>query len=334
MVSSTQGEQGVYKPIPANPDKFIAVDKEEKKDYPIAVSIYQDILIRFNIRIFQNTFYIFIQATKVYTEYSDDNFDREIINANYKDIINCKERASTVYDEIKKLLRKEYDIYIKEETDISLHYWVFQNGLFDLQTRQLIQNDGSFFVRRVLQCNYNELAICPDFDDYIDSISGGDVSLCTLIWEAIGYLLSNDTNAKVFFLFYGVKDSGKSLLGSVIEDLIGKQWVSNISPSDLGRRFGTAPLKDKTLNSCLDLPDEPISSEAVRIIKAITGQDNIGIEEKFKQDVFERLTVKFLFASNHMIKSNDTAFTDRMIIIPFQYAIPKDRQIFGFKKSC
>ncbi|MCI8270655.1 MAG: tyrosine-type recombinase/integrase [Lachnospiraceae bacterium] len=114
---------------------------------------------------------------------------------------------------------------------------------------------------------------------------------------------------------------------------MGNNGFPTISPSDLGRRFRTAPLKDKTLNSCLDLPDEPISPEAVRIIKAITGQDNIGIEKKFKQDVFERLTVKFLFASNHMIKSNDTAFTDRMIIIPFQYAIPKDRQIFDFEKK-
>ncbi len=94
-----------------------------------------------------------------------------------------------------------------------------------------------FFVRRVLQCNYNELAICPDFDDFIDSISGGDASLYTLIWEAIGYLLSNDTNAKVFFLFYDVKDSGKSLLGRAIEDLIGKQWVSNYKPFRFRQAF-------------------------------------------------------------------------------------------------
>lgn len=88
-----------------------------------------------------------------------------------------------------------------------------------------------------MQCNYNELAICPDFDDFIDSISGGDASLYTLIWEAIGYLLSNDTNAKVFFLFYGVKDSGKSLLGRTIEDLIGKQWVSNYKPFRFKQAF-------------------------------------------------------------------------------------------------
>lgn len=104
---------------------------------------------------------------------------------------------------------------------------------------------------------------------------------------------------------------------------MGNNGFPTISPSDLSRRFGTAPLKDKTLNSCLDLPDEPISPEAVRIIKAITGQDSIGIEEKFKQNVFERLTVKFLFASNHMIKSNDTAFTDRMIIFHFNMRFQK-----------
>ena len=325
-------DREIYMPIPTSTTKFMGTNNEQisGNSLPFPVQIFKKLLKMFYIRVYQDKLYVFNSKKGGYEYYSDDDFDTYIINANFGETINYCGNSRT-YDEIKKLIRKEHTINVREDIAFSTSYWAFQNGVLYLPTKTIFQNDGKLFIRHVLKCNYNPSALCPQFEKFLTAVAGGDRNIYTLLWEVIGYLLSHDMNAKCFFLFLGVKDSGKSLLGTVMESLIGEEWVANVSPSDFNGRFASASLKDKVLNMCMDLPDYQLSAEAVRTIKAITGLDKLYIEEKFQPGTTMKPKVRLLFGSNHMIKSEDSAFMDRMVIVPFQYQVPKNQQITGLK---
>ena len=75
----------------------------------------------------------------------------------------------------------------------------------------------------------------------------------------IGYLLSTYVWAKKAFIFYGVPNSGKSVLLNVIGKIIGKENVSNVALQQLSDSCHVAQLKDATVNIASDLPQAPIN---------------------------------------------------------------------------
>lgn len=168
----------------------------------------------------------------------------------------------------------------------------------------------------------------PNFRNFLNCISGGNIALQDRVWEMIGYILSPDTNGKVFFLLQGVPNSGKSVLGRFIESFFPQGRVTSLSADRLGDRFSPAQMSTSRLNMSMDLPDGKIRSSAVANIKMITGGDLIAHEVKYKDVKANRWTCKLLFSTNHplKLKNYDKAFLERIVCIPFQYQVPKNEQ--------
>ena len=205
----------------------------------------------------------------------------------------------------------------------------FLNGAYDLTRHELLPPLNSDFVISYIPVQYNPNdRACPVFDSFLLSISGGDPAIMSLIWEVIGYLLSNDMAAKSFFLLLGVGDSGKSVLGNLISSMFNPEAVSSLDIYRFKGQFATSALKGKRLNICMDLPRAQISREAIGVIKMLTGDDTITIEQKFKDSESYKPKCKLLFGSNFplMPADNDAAFRARLVTIPFLYPIPKERQ--------
>lgn len=205
----------------------------------------------------------------------------------------------------------------------------FTNGVYDLVHHTLGPLQPTDFVTSYLPFQYiANNAACPEFDHFLIRISGGDNAIISLIWEMIGYLLSNDMSAKAFFVLQGVGDSGKSVLGNLISKMFNPEALANLDIYRFKDRFSTSALRGKRLNVCMDLPRAQISREAIGVIKMLTGDDTITIEEKFKSMESYKPTCKLLFGSNFplMPADNDAAFRARLVVIPFQYSIPKEQQ--------
>lgn len=78
----------------------------------------------------------------------------------------------------------------------------------------------------------------------------------------------------------------------------------------------------------MDLPDRPLSAEAVAKIKAITGGDQIRSDVKYQESISFVPTARLLFGSNSLIRPAypDSAFDKRIVTIPFNYPVSKDKQ--------
>lgn len=205
----------------------------------------------------------------------------------------------------------------------------FINGVYDLARHELQPPEPTDFVTSYLPFEYNaENIMCPEFDRFLLGLSGGNGTIIALIWEMIGYLLSSDMSAKAFFVLQGVGDSGKSVLGNLISSMFNPESLAHLDIYRFKDKFSTSALRGKRLNVCMDLPRAQISREAIGVIKMLTGDDTITIEQKFKSSESYKPTCKLLFGSNFplMPADNDPAFRARLVVIPFQYPIPKEKQ--------
>ncbi|MDO5405840.1 MAG: phage/plasmid primase, P4 family [Eubacteriales bacterium] len=325
----------IHMPIPLDKELFKkseVVEVVEEKRNMVSVRLYKKLLNEYKLRVYCGDVYLFDEVHGIYRKLSTDDLNY-LINLHFREII--EKCGLYLYDEILMHLKVNYEIAVQEADFQPLQYWGFQNGFCDIYKGTCIVNDGRYFVRNVLTCDYHSKAICPTFDKFLNSIACGDNRIINLIWETIGYLFSNDTNAKRFFAFIGCKNSGKSLLARVITNIIGNDATTHLSPSDFAGRFSLSGLNGKKLNTCMDLPNRALSPEVQAIIKEMTGNDIMYSDVKYKDAISFKPTARLLFGSNYLIKTQeyDSAFEERLIVIPFRYSIPRAEQDFDLERK-
>lgn len=207
-------------------------------------------------------------------------------------------------------------------------YCPLKNGILYLNKMKLKHHSSKRITFTVLDACYDEDAECPVFDEFLDTITEGREDLKERFMMALGYLLIEPSNGKYFFVMGYAPNSGKSILGNTIQKLYPENSVSNLSLGELGGKFETESLLYSRINISLDLPQEVLNASAVSKLKRITGGDSIEIQRKNQGSLKLDHNMKFLFATNFPLKidSNDPAFLDRIIFLPFMKSVPKDER--------
>lgn len=322
-------KDSIYKPQPIDRRVYAKVNapyKDAADERLLSQKIYHLFVEKIPVRMCCEKYYVFNESKGLYEEISSANFDR-LIHYHFGSMIEANGNLHC-YDEIRDYISKDHRLNIQSDMTIPLEYWNFRNGIVDITNGTRIQNNGQLFVRNVLQGDYRPGSSCPTYDEFLISIAGGDNNLVERLWEITGYFLSRDTNAKAFFAFIGEKDTGKSLLAKLFTGLVGSNAVSHLSAEDFSGRFDLGQLNGKLLNVSMDLPNRPLSPETVGKIKSITGNDDIYSDVKYGEPICFRPTTRLLFGANSVIRTElfDPAFAERMIVVPFNYPVPKNRQ--------
>ena len=304
-----------------------------RENTTLPVQIYRYLRNRYCFRLYKGEVYLFKENLGYYVRQSSSDIDF-LINRDFSVQIE-KTGHSWAYKEAQEFLKRDAALAIEDAYLLKPDFWVFQDLVVNVLTGETFPNDGRFFVRSALQCHYLPGAKSPLFDDYLSATTADDPALYERIWEVIGYLLSTDTRGKVFFALIGKKDTGKSLFANVLMDIIGKDSISGLSASDFAGRFDVSELNGRHANFCMDLPDKPLPPDAVGKIKSITGGDLIRSDVKYKEAIRFVPTARLLFGSNAMIRTEvqDLAFNDRMIVVPFRYPVPKEKQDFQLREK-
>lgn len=205
---------------------------------------------------------------------------------------------------------------------------VLRNGIFDVMTGTLQEHSHNEMVFSYINADYTESGKCKVFKAFLREVTGEDPDLQERIWQSIGYLLMQTTEAKVFFIMGEAPDSGKSLLGNFIESLFPEKYVSNVPLNKLNGNFALAPIVGRAINISLDLPSTKLNADAVSQLKMLTGGDAFTVNQKYVPEFRYRNRAKLLFATNFPIRlvEPDDALWNRLVYLPFRYSIPKDRQ--------
>lgn len=216
----------------------------------------------------------------------------------------------------------------KSPGDINPNTYVInlRNGLYSVTDDKLSPHDPACLSTIQLPVNYVENAECPRFMKFLKEAMCDDEEQIELVQEIMGYCIVPITSAQKSFIFTGAAAAGKSVLLSVIGDiLLGRRNVSHISWQALNERFKSAELFGKLANIFADLPTKNIDDNG--IFKGLVGEDYITVEKKHKDPFNFKSTARLLFSCNNIPKNygdKSEGFYRRLIIITFNRSVPEE----------
>lgn len=298
----------------------------QKNEKPNASVIARQYMNAVPIKIYNEAIYIWINSR--YVLMTMLNFKR-VLNSHFRHQAEAVGTAKLYDNIIDFLLCEERLVATDSDRKIVEDKIAFNDGYLDIPAMKIMPPDYGLFFMVYLNLNVKEIrndVNTPVFDGFLDAITGGDISLQVRIMEMIGYCLSNDMNAKAFFLLQGVSNSGKSTLINLLSSFFADDLLAAVPLEEIGSQFATSELFGKALNINGELGAGSIKAQNARQLKVLTGNDLVSADVKYKSRVRFRNTAKMVFATNNplYLEVNDEALLERIIVIPFAFSIPID----------
>lgn len=217
------------------------------------------------------------------------------------------------------------------------NYIIFNNGIFNIKKGTLKKHDPDLFYTSKLSLNYNSQESITDthFNNFINDITNKDDKLILRLQELFGYVISEVRDVKYLPFFVGPKDTGKSILLRLLERIIGEDNCTNLSIDQLKQKEFLAELASRKLNTCGEIAE--LNLKRLDILKKLTGTDAVMARSLHSDPIKFRNNAVLLFAGNHLPNTagidHSNAFTDRLVIFPFNNPIPKGKQDINLLKK-
>lgn len=208
----------------------------------------------------------------------------------------------------------------------------FQNGLLVVTAvgAILIPHTSDILTTIQIPCNWTDVPKpTPIFDRYLHTLTSGDRDLQELLMEFIGVVLSNikGYRMKKSLFMYGAGDTGKSVLKSLTENMLGKGSFIGIDLKEIEARFGTGAIYGTQLAGSSDMSF--LSVDELKTFKKMTGGDSLFAEFKGQQ-AFEYTYEGLLwFCMNRLPKfgGDDGKWVyDRIMTVECKNVIPPEKQ--------
>ncbi|TYR80273.1 hypothetical protein FZC66_14195 [Priestia megaterium] len=301
----------------------------------IEYNIFSKILDRDTIRCLKGSLYLYNRSKGCFFELEDYQV-RTLVRSGWSDKVERLLSKGRVDDIIDRLKSSEA-IQIKEDDlDPYSHLINFRNCVLDLRTGRELNHSPKYRFTSFINANYTSQTMeGKHFLQFIDQCAKGDIQKIMQFQELIGYTISNYTNAKKWFALIGAPHTGKSTILEVLTEIIGEEYTSNVPLHELSGRFSLSDLFKKKLNVCGELNDNELKN--INTIKALTGNDRLRADIKYKSAINFINKAKIIMAGNAMPQlqtlDNTTAFTDRILFVVFNNTIPEGKRDYKLKEK-
>lgn len=206
-----------------------------------------------------------------------------------------------------------------------------ESGYVDLTNGELKDHDIKKMFSEQTASEYSDNIDCPMWKDFLEQIFNHDEKLIHYIQKAIGYSFTGSTKEQVMFIPYGNGRNGKSVLLDTIQDVAGgyaktmnvssimTKYNSNGANSDIARLEGSRMVISSEANEGQRLDEG--------LVKQLTGGDRIVARQQYGKEFEYQPSYKIWMATNHkpLIRGTDEGIWRRLILIPFDYQVPKDK---------
>lgn len=210
-----------------------------------------------------------------------------------------------------------------EETDDYKHLIAFRNGVYNLDTKELLPFSKDYIILNKIDWNYNPNAKSKYVDSMLDKISCFDPEIRAIMEELVGYAMYRGLEYDTAFILVGSKArNGKSTFTGILEHLLGKK---NCSSADLRKvcdikdEYTQAKLYGKLANIGDDISGEYIPDPST--FKSITSGETVQARQIYGKPFEFNPYATMIFSANNIpkIKDADNGVKRRMKIIPFDY---------------
>ena len=273
---------------------------------------------------------IYVYEDGVYRLYAPDMFQgiiRDTIAGYSREIVAMRDVKET-YDQ----LVKDRNYIRQEDLNADESIINFRNGLLKVSDNRCEMMPHSPDVLSTIQvpCDWTgKPQETPVFDSFLDTLTNHAPETIRFLLQWLGVVISNvrGSRCKKALIMHGPGDTGKSILKSFAEHLLGKGNYIGIDLAEIEARFGTGAIFGTRLAGSSDMSYVTVSE--LKTFKKITGGDSLFAEFKGQQG-FEFVYGGLLwFCANKPPKfgGDDGQWVyDRIMLMECPNVIPKEQQ--------
>jgi putative DNA primase/helicase len=209
------------------------------------------------------------------------------------------------------------------------NWFALQNLILNLDTSGLSPSSALhtplFFSDQCVDYPYNPKAECPRWRSFLDEVLP-DPLLQDILQRWFGYVIRHDTTHQKFLLVHGPSATGKSVMASILRELVGKDACSAVPLKAFGSEFALYQTLGKKVNIDPDMSELDKVDEGA--LKSWVGNDLIRLNRKYRDPIDTYPTARLVFCTNDLpyISDKSDATWRRMILLPFNVVIPSDKQ--------
>ena len=205
------------------------------------------------------------------------------------------------------------------------------SGYVDLTDGTLHEHDLKKMFSKETNAEYTENIDCPQWITFLNQIFDGDQEMIAFMQRAFGYSLTGSTQEQVAFFCLGEGQNGKSVclntVGAAAGSYAKTMNVSSVmlrnqssgANSDIARLEGARMVISSEANEGSRLDES--------LLKQITGGDKVVARYQYGSEFEFNPKFKLWMATNHrpFIRGTDNGIWRRIILIPFNVQIPKEK---------
>ena len=296
--------------------KAICFHNCDAKNRPVKVNdarIYAYITHTQNIVTLGNVAYIYRNG------YYNEDLDGTILQSLISDCILEDFDTSTTVARVHKKFFQKNELVRRLEDMNAYHPWYinFQNGMYDVRRNIMFKHSPKTYSINQIPHSYNPEASYTgiEIEKFLRfAIPNEDDR--EMLLEYIGLCMTTDTSQQKMLVIQGEGGTGKSTLINLIQDIVGKKNISNVSLTELQQRFKPIMMMGKLLNSCADLEIDALDD--VSMVKKLIGEDDIDGEHKGLRPISFRNYAKLLFSTNELplVRNEKTkGFFRRLLVL-------------------
>lgn len=201
----------------------------------------------------------------------------------------------------------------------------FSNCIFDISRGLAYQFDARHITDYCLPYEWRSDAACPRWDAFLAEVLP-DESERACLQEFFGmcYIDREKYSIEKMALFIGTGANGKSVIFDVMKNVIGREWVSFLSPDQLMDNKQLVSVAGKKLNFA---PDIKRSASFDSGLKALSSSQDVQGWRIYEGNVVVKCP-PLVFAFNEMphFRDDTEAFFRRLLPFQFDVVIPPAKQ--------
>lgn len=158
-----------------------------------------------------------------------------------------------------------------------------KNGLLRLRENyapEVLPHTPAFWGLSASDFLYSKDASCCSWNRFLDQLWSDDFQTRSVLQEWVGYCLLPNTSQQKILAIMGPPRSGKSTIGRVLTELLGRQNVASPSIRSLSGQFGLWGMLDKSLAIIPDATLPKPCPALEELLKSISGEDSVDIHRK------------------------------------------------------
>lgn len=199
------------------------------------------------------------------------------------------------------------------------------NGIFDLETGELLAHTPEYGFTYVLPYDYSAEAKAPTFLSFLDDVTLHRKELQETLLDFMAYVFVHDYPDHCFLWLTGTGRNGKSTLTDLMELVVGAENATHILLDSFEERFQIETMNGKLLNVGEETEEKRIPKKQLSMLKAISAGAPTLVEAKGERPYTMRATAKLVFMANEAPKfgTANQAIKSRLLLVPF------DKQLEG-----